>query len=103
LDEGFTINFRKTRVMRRSERQHVCGVVVNETPNLARRDYDALKATLWNCVKVGPASQNRDGHVDFRRHLEGRIAWFSSIHKRRGEKLRALFERIRWPTPASPA
>jgi hypothetical protein len=103
LEEGFTINFRKTRVMRRSERQHVCGVVVNETPNLARRDYDALKATLWNCVRSGPASQNRDGHADFRCHLEGRIAWFSSIHKNRGDKLRALFERIVWPTPASPA
>jgi len=100
LEEGFVINFRKTRIMRRSERQHVCSIVVNETPNILRRDYDTLKATLWNCVKLGPALQNRHGHADFRRHLEGRIAWVSSIHKGRGDKLRALFERIEW-APAS--
>jgi RNA-directed DNA polymerase len=71
-------------------------IVVNETPNIPRPEYDAFKATLWNCVRLGPASQNRDGHADFRRHLEGRLAWVSSIHESRGKKLRALFERIDW-------
>lgn len=102
LEEGFAVNFRKTRVMRRSERQHLCGVVVNQRPNIPRLAYDLLKATLWNCVKLGPASQNHDGHPDFRRHLEGRIAWVSSIHGPRGAKLRGLFERIDWRAAGLP-
>jgi RNA-directed DNA polymerase len=96
LEEGFHINYRKTRVMRRSERQQLCGMVVNEKPNLPRREIDNLKALLWNSIRFGPESQNRDRHTDFRRHLEGRIAWVKSIHPAHGRRLRDLFERICW-------
>jgi hypothetical protein len=67
-------------VMRRSERQQLCGLVVNEKPNLPRRELDALKALLWNAIHFGPESQNRSGHVDFRRHLEGRVSYVASVH-----------------------
>jgi hypothetical protein len=97
LEEGFHINYRKTRVMRRSERQQLCGLVVNEKPNLPRRELDALKALLWNAIRFGPESQNRSGHTDFRRHLEGRVSYVASVHPDRGQRLRALFERIHWP------
>jgi hypothetical protein len=96
LEEGFVINYRKTRIMRQSERQHLCSIVVNESPNVPRREYDVLKAMLWNCAKLGPASQNRQGLADFRRHLEGRVAWVASIHAGRGAKLRALLAHIDW-------
>lgn len=96
LDEGFEVNFRKTRIMRRASRQRVCGLVVNERPNLARRDYDRLKAVLTNCQRHGPSSQNRDGHTDFRAHLQGRVAWVEAIAPARGAKVRALFEAIDW-------
>src|SRR5262249_5240468 len=46
LEEGFHVNYRKTRIMRRGERQQLCGLVVNERPNLPRREVDALKALL---------------------------------------------------------
>ena len=100
LEEGFHINYRKTRVMRRSERQQLCGLVVNEKPNLPRRDIDALKALLWNAVRFGPDSQNRARHEDFRRHLEGRVSYVASVNPVRGQRLRALFERIAWPSSA---
>lgn len=97
LDEGFEVNFRKTRVMRRASRQRVCGLVVNERPNLARRDYDRLKAVLTNCQRHGASGQNRDGHTDFRAHLQGRVAWVEALAPARGAKLRALFDTIEWP------
>ena len=53
--------------MRRAVRQQLAGVVVNERPNVKRADFDELKATLCNCVRHGPASQNRAGRTDFRR------------------------------------
>jgi hypothetical protein len=99
LDEGFEVNFRKTRVMRRAQRQRVCGLVVNERPNVARRDYDRLKAVLTNCVRHGAASQNRHEHADFRSHLRGRVAWVEAVAPGRGAKLRALLDAIDWATP----
>ena len=60
-EEGFALHHRKTRVMRRSVRQHLAGLVVNERVNVARDEVDRLKAVLRNCVRWGPASQNRGG------------------------------------------
>ena len=40
-----------TKRMRRGVRQRIAGVVVNDRPNVARDEYDRLKATLHNCVK----------------------------------------------------
>jgi hypothetical protein len=97
-EEGFALNFRKTRVMRRGRRQTVTGVVVNAHPNVPRADFDLLKATLTNCVRRGPVGQNREGRTDFRAHLAGRVAHLAAINPVRGRKLRALFDRIAWPT-----
>ena len=65
--------------------------------NVMRADFDRLKATLTNCVRSGPESQNRDGHPRFRLHLEGRVGFVEMINPARGKRLRAIFERIRWP------
>ena len=59
-------------------------------------DFDRLKATLTNCVRLGPDSQNREGYSRFRFHLEGRVGFVEMINPRRGERLRTMFERIRW-------
>ncbi len=82
--------------MRRSVRQRVTGLVVNQHINVARESYDRLKATLHNCLRRGPADQNRAGHRSFRAHLDGRIAWVESVNPGRGQKLRAMFEAIVW-------
>ena len=95
-DEGFTLNHRKTRMMRPGVRQHVTGVVVNIHPNLPRAEFDRLKAILTNCARQGPASQNRQNLPDFRAHLVGKLAHVASIHSARGEKLRTLFNQIDW-------
>ncbi|CAB3768016.1 reverse transcriptase [Burkholderia sp. MSh2] len=96
LEEGFALQLRKTRVMRRGVRQQLAGVVVNRHPNLARDEFDRLKAILTNCIRSGPASQNRDAHPDFRAHLAGRVAQAAALNAARGAKLRALFDRIAW-------
>jgi hypothetical protein len=96
LEEGFDVNPRKSRFMRAALRQQLCGVVVNARPNVCRAAFDRLKALLHNCVRHGPASQNRAGRSDFRGHLLGRVQWVAQLNPGRGAKLRALFERIRW-------
>jgi hypothetical protein len=95
-EEGFFLNAAKTRIMPRSARQRVTGIVVNAHCNVGRDAFDALKAILHNCARQGPAAQNRAGVLDFRRHLDGRIVWVEQVNPARGAKLRALFERIDW-------
>jgi RNA-directed DNA polymerase len=82
--------------MRQGVCQQLVGVVVNTHPNIRRSEYDRLKAILYNCVRHGPASQNRDGHEDFRAYLLGRIAHVTMLNRPRGQRLRTLFERICW-------
>lgn len=94
--EGLELNEQKTRVMRKGRQQRVTGVVVNEKTNLSRRDFDKLKAILHNCVKHGPAGQNRENHPDFKGHLQGRVAHAMHIGPERGAKLKALFDKIVW-------
>lgn len=95
-DEGFTINHHKTKLATRAGRQRVCGVIVNEHLNIARHEYDVLKAILHNSRAQGPTSQNRQAVPDFRAHLLGRIAWVDSLNPQRGEKLRHQFAAIDW-------
>ncbi len=95
-EEGFQVHHRKTRLMRSGVRQHAAGLVLNEKTNIDRRDYDRLKATLCNCVRHGPASQNRQHHPHFRVALQSHVAYVEQINLERGAKLRTLFEKIKW-------
>jgi retron-type reverse transcriptase len=96
LEEGFSVNHHKTRVMRQGVRQHLAGIVVNQRLNVARAEVDRLKAILTNCVRHGPESQNRAGHPDFESHLAGRVEFVESINPTKGMRLRGILEQIRW-------
>jgi hypothetical protein len=96
LEEGFHVNHRKTRIMRQGVRQHLVGLVANRHPNIIRSDFDLLKATLTNCVRLGPESQNRAAHPQFRSHLEGRVSFVEAINAAKGMRLRKLFDQIQW-------
>jgi hypothetical protein len=94
--ERFRMHPGKRRVLRAHQQQRVTGVVINQGPNVARQDFDRLKATLTNCVRHGPASQNRNQHENFAAHLLGRIAHVRQLSRRRGDKLAAIYAKIDW-------
>jgi RNA-directed DNA polymerase len=96
IEEGFMVHYRKTRVMRQGVRQHLVGLVTNQHMNIMRPDFDRLKATLTNCVRLGPESQNRDAHPHFRLCLEGRVGFVEMINPNRGKRLRAILNQIKW-------
>jgi RNA-directed DNA polymerase len=95
-EEGFRVNERKSTLATRAGRQTVCGLIVNDRPNVPREEYDRLKAILHNASRHGAGSQNRDGVADFRAHLRGRIAWVESVNPERGAKLRERYAEILW-------
>lgn len=92
--ERFFLHPKKRRILRPGRRQSVTGVVVNEKINIARKDYDTLKAILHNARRHGAVSQNRAQHADFAAHLRGRIAHVAQLNPRRGEKLEAIYQKI---------
>ncbi len=94
--ERFQSNASKRRVLRAHQRQSIAGVVVNTRTNVARADFDRLKAILTNCVRTGPSQQNRDRVEDFAAHLRGRIAHVLQLNPARGQRLMAIFEKIDW-------
>ena len=70
--------------------------MVNERPNVDRRQYDVLKAIVHNAARHGPAGQNRADHPAFHDHLRGRIAWVNQLNPARGERLLGTFDQIDW-------
>jgi hypothetical protein len=96
IEEGFEANMRKNRVQRRGVSQRAVGMVLNVRMNPPREEYDRLKAILHNCVKKGPASQNRENHGDFQGHLLGRIAHIEWLNPEKAARLRRSFEKIVW-------
>ncbi len=95
-EEGYRLNASKTRIMPAQQRQTVTGIVVNTHLNVARNDFDALKALLHNCVRHGAAGQNRDAVANFSAHLDGRVGWIEQLNPQRGAKLRRLYKQIAW-------
>ena len=89
-EEGFALQHRKTHCATRAGAQRVCGIVVNEHPNLPRAEFDRLKAVLHRCVVDGPAAQNREGVADWRGYLIGRVSWAAQVNPGKAARLSAL-------------
>jgi hypothetical protein len=82
--------------MRRGRRQSLAGVVINAGVNAPRSALERLEAILTNCVRHGPADQNRAQVPDFRAHLAGRVAHVADLSPYKGRRLWRLFDQIRW-------
>jgi hypothetical protein len=84
----YTINKKKTKVMRRHKRQYVCGAVVNRIVSLPRKDRDELKARVHNVYRNGwVVEASRAGYQDaelYKSYLRGRVSWYASLDPRKG-------------------
>lgn len=85
MDEGFTLNPRKTRVQSSYGRQTTTGLMVNEKINIPRHSYDRLKAIIHHLNNPDDARRH-DQH--FLASLSGQIAWVERVNPARGHKLR---------------
>ena len=93
-EEGFLLNFKKSRQKAGHQRQKLVGIIINNKPNIDRRYFDQLKAVLTNCIRYGAYSQNRFNHPDFAAYLYGRIQYVSTLNPQKADKLKMLFKKI---------
>lgn len=79
-DEGFRLNRKKTRVLRRGGRQRVTGVVVNETAGLSRTERRKLRAAIHQLDPSDTATVQR---------LRGKVAYLAMLNQEQAAPLRA--------------
>jgi hypothetical protein len=91
--EGFALNARKKKVLRRNQQQRVTGVVVNDRPSVPRADRRRLRAILHQCRNEGLAAAAR-GRDDFATWLRGEVAWVHAVQPELGARLRAEVEAL---------
>lgn len=77
--EGFIVNRDKVRVMRRSARQSVTGVIVNKVLGLSRQERRKIRAMLHNAKKNGETPPQ----------LEGKLAYLTMLNPEQANALRS--------------
>lgn len=72
-EEGFTVKGSKTRILRCGGQQKVTGIVVNDKPNIARKEVRTLRAILHNCQQGNLQQQATQYGRRFKGIVEGVI------------------------------
>ncbi|HVF86864.1 MAG TPA: reverse transcriptase family protein, partial [Pyrinomonadaceae bacterium] len=98
--EGFSVHPDKTRVLRRSRRQDVTGVVVNRKPNISRQELKRFRATLYQIEKDGPAGKHWGRSPDVIASLQGFANFVYMVNPGKGaelqQRVRAVAEKYGW-------
>lgn len=74
-EEGFTVNRRKTRIMRGPNRQLVTGLMVNDGVRLTRKDLRRIRAFLHRCETNGLDTVSAELGKDARAVAHGYFAY----------------------------
>jgi len=90
-EAGFTINRKKTRVLRSSNRQAVTGVVVNAIPNVGRDLRHRLRGMLHRFKVM--LIERKPVECDLA-HVQGMIAHIGSINSAAARPLRAELQTV---------
>jgi len=89
-EEGFEINREKTRVLRRSRRQLVTGVVVNQSAGLSRRHRRRLRAAVHQFARAPHSLGSKDVQ-----RLAGKLAYLRMLNPDQAAPLVAEFDRAK--------
>ena len=101
--EGFAVHPEKTRVLRRSRQQEVTGVVVNEKPNVSKKELKRFRATLFQIEKDGLEGKHWGQAKDLLSSLMGFANFVYMVDAEKGAELRArvraLMTKYDWQPP----
>ena len=93
-EEGFALNDRKTRILKRNAAQAVTGIVVNERPGVPRATVRRLRAILHQARVYGINAQNREKRPHFESWLRGMVAYTRMVNRKQGDKLKIELDRL---------
>lgn len=109
-EEGFALNEKKIKLLRNGRRQSVTGLVVNQVPNISKKERKKLRAVLHNCLNGDLMDQKKKwafhekglrNHFaysmkDFKRSLHSKVHYVRMVNKTAGDKLLTTFRAIQW-------
>lgn len=93
-DEDFVLHPDKTRVVRRSSRQVVTGVIVNDRVNTPRWFRRRVRAILHNSRTTGLDAQNRINHPAFRACMHGFVGLITMSNPQQGRQLQQTLRAV---------
>ncbi|UDB46120.1 retron St85 family RNA-directed DNA polymerase [Bacillus safensis] len=99
-EEGFNVNEQKTRIIFKSKRQQVTGIVVNEKLSVPKSIYKNLRQEIYYMSKFGVESHldkkglKNKSHV--REHYYGLANYFLMVDRVKGEKVLSELNSINW-------
>jgi retron-type reverse transcriptase len=93
-EAGFRVNAEKTRIARKGARRVVTGIVVNEHPNLPRRQVRKLRAAAYRLARQGPEAlqleSSRPGECDPQCVFAGHLGFLTMVNRARGHAIAEL-------------
>ncbi len=103
VEEGFTVHPNKTHVMRRSSRQEVTGIVVNEQLSLNRSVLKQFRALLFQIEKDGYAGKTWGKGGNLLANIKGFAHYIRMVNPEKGQAFLAQIAAIqqKYGTPHS--
>ena len=100
VDEGFTVNDKKTRIAYSYQRQEVTGIIVNNTTIRVSKQY---KRKLWQeiyyCKKFGVTNHLENigcTKLFYKEHLYGKAYFVNMVEPEEGKKILDSLREIEW-------
>jgi len=93
--EGFAINEQKTRILRKSRQQEVTGVVVNERPNISKKELKRFRATLYQIEKDGLEGKHWGNSSDVMASIQGFANFVAMVNPEKGAEFQEQVQRIK--------
>lgn len=91
-EEGFNVNKKKTRFLRKNNRQIITGIVVNnEQLGLPRKWIRQLRAAIYNANKL---KVEGNLSVEIKQEISGMAAWAKSVNEKRYRKIIVLANEV---------
>ena len=101
--EGLSVNAEKTRVLRRSRRQEVTGLVVNHKPAVDRQTLRRFRATLFQIERNGLEGKRWGQSGDLIASLQGFANFVLMVDRERGiefkRRVKAISDKHNWQPP----
>ncbi len=92
--ENFTIHKDKTRVMRKSRRLEVTGIVVNEKLNITRKTLKRFRALLYQIEKDGPEGKSWGESINVMASIKGFANYVSMVNPDKGLTLKGKVRQL---------
>lgn len=95
-EEGFIVNYDKTRLFDKGSSQKVTGLIVNDKVSIGRIRKKNLRAKIHNIIKNGPIYENRNNDPYFKERLMGDVGFAKMVDPAFGEYLDNQIKLINW-------